>query len=45
MTSTNHSNTDIDLGQLLYRFDEERPWQFFREGNPIVSSVEKEEEL
>lgn len=47
MTSTYHSNTEgsskdnIDLGKLLYRFDVRRPWQYFREGNPIVSSVEK----
>ena len=36
---TEGNNTDLDL--LVYKFDVTRPWQYFRQGYPLASSVEK----
>ena len=30
-----------NLSQLVYKFDVSRPWQYFRQGHPFASSVEK----
>ena len=31
----------VDVNRLLYIFDSSNPWQYFRKGNPLASSVEK----
>ena len=31
----------IDLNLLVYKFDARKPWQQFKEGHPVVSSVER----
>ena len=38
MTST--ASTGTDPRQLVYTFDASRPWEYFRQGHPIASSVE-----
>jgi len=32
---------DIDFHLLVYKFDAAKPWQHFKEGHPIASSVER----
>lgn len=32
---------NIDLDQLVYKFDAAKPWQYFKQGHPTASSVEK----
>ena len=32
---------EIHLNRLVYRFDRENPWQYFRDGIPLSSSVER----
>ena len=32
---------EIDLTRLVYRFERENPWQYFRDGVPLSSSVER----
>ena len=32
---------EMDLNRLVYRFDRENPWQYFRDGVPLSSSVER----
>ena len=44
MTSSDQLRTEgnnTDLGLLVYKFDVTRPWQYFRQGYPLASSVEK----
>lgn len=48
MTTANNRNNSIagravekDLNKLVYNFDSTKPWQYFVEGPPIASSVEK----
>ena len=31
----------IDLNLLVYKFDARKPWQQFKEGHPVASSVER----
>ena len=31
----------VDVKRLLYIFDSSNPWQYFRQGKPLASSVEK----
>ena len=31
----------VDVNRLLYIFDSSNPWQYFRQGKPLASSVEK----
>ena len=31
----------VDVNRLLYVFDSSNPWQYFRQGKPLASSVEK----
>ena len=31
----------VDVNRLLYVFDSSNPWQYFRQGKPHASSVEK----
>ena len=33
--------SDVDISGLLYNFDSSKPWQYFRQGKPLASSVEK----
>jgi len=35
------SSSGVDLNRLLYNFDSSRPWQYFAQGEPLASSVEK----
>lgn len=32
---------DMDFHLLVYKFDAAKPWQYFKEGHPVASSVEK----
>ena len=47
MTSTDQLHTEVTEGScpdnidLVYKFDARNPWQYFRQGHPIASSVEK----
>ena len=44
MTSSDQLRTEgnnTGLGLLVYKFDVTRPWQYFRQGYPFASSVEK----
>lgn len=40
--NTERRSTDnIDFHQLVYKFDAAKPWQHFKKGHPVASSVEK----
>ena len=46
MTSSAQQETEmnlsgVDVNRLLYIFDSSNPWQYFRQGKPLASSVEK----
>lgn len=32
---------NVDVCRLVYQFDATRPWQYFRQGHPVASSVER----
>ena len=32
---------EVDLTRLVYRFERENPWQYFKDGVPLSSSVER----